>query len=185
MYRGERQGFFWLASTDHRLVDLVEKCPELFRGRSVVVTAFDSGPLAPARDERDAGWEQRGEVAITPRNLDPSEIPFDNFDEWYLFGGHVPDFGTFEVFVNWGGFSPTPPEAPSLQDPTWDQATARERVRDVEALQARFWDQLQRLQPSCYVADGDLLTVVTQSEAERNQIWDQLARVNDHNGTKR
>ena len=172
--RGERNGFFWLVSTQHRLADLVEKCPELFVGRSVVVTAFDSGPLAASPKERDAGWEQRGDIAIAPRDLDASNIPFDNYDEWYLFGAHVAEFGSFEVFVNFGGFSPVPPEAPSPPDPTWDEDAAREHVRDVEALHARFWDQLQRLQPACYVADGDLLTVVTQSEVERNRMWDEL-----------
>ena len=134
-----------------------------------------SGPLAATPEEREAGWQQRGDVAVAPRDLDPSKIPFDNFDEWYLFAGQVPEFGTFEVFVNWGGFSLIPPEAPSVQVPTWDHAAAREHVRDVEALQARFWSQLQRLQPSCYVADGYRLTVVTQSEDERNRIWDALA----------
>ena len=175
MYRGNRDRFFWLVSTHHTLGDLVDKCPELFVGRSVVVTAFDSGPLAPTREERDAGWQQRGDVAIAPPDLEPSKIPFDNFDEWYLFDGQVPEFGGLEVFVNCGAFSPVPPEPASRQGPTWDEGARREYVRDLEALQARFWSQLQRLQPSCYIGDGDLLTVVAQSEVERNRIWDQLA----------
>lgn len=102
-------------------------------------------------------------------------MPFDNFDEWYLFDGPVPDFGSFERFVSFGGFSPAPPEAPSLHHPTWDEAAAREHILGVEVLQARFWDQLERLQPTCYVADGNLLTIVTKSEGERNRVWDALA----------
>ena len=105
MYRREREGFSWLVSTHHTLGDLPKKCPKLFVGRSVVVTAFDSGPLAPTPEEREAGWRQRGDVAIAPRDLDPSKIPFDNLDDWYLFGGQLPEFGSFEVFVNFGGFS--------------------------------------------------------------------------------
>ena len=152
MRQGERNGFFWLVSTRHTLGDVVAACPELFVGRSVAVTSFDSGPLALTPEERDSGWQQRGDVAIAPRTLAPSNIPFDDsFDEWYVFDGQVPDFGSFELFVNLSGFSP-----------------------EASSPQARFWDQLQRLQPSCYVAYGDLLTIVTKSEDERNRVWDAL-----------
>jgi hypothetical protein len=174
MDRGERNGFFWLVSSDHGLADLVDKCPELFVGRSVAVTAFDAGPLALTPEERAAGWTVQGDVAVAPRDLDPSKIPFDNYDEWYLFDRPVPEFGVFEVFVKWGMFSLVPPEPASVKDPTWDLAAARAHVRDVEAFQTLFWDQLQRLRPSCYIGDGDLLTIVTQSEAERNRIGDRL-----------
>jgi hypothetical protein len=181
MYRGERDGFFWLVPAHHRLGDLVDKCPELFVGRSVAVTAFDGGPFAPTPEEHVAGRKVQGDVTIAPQDIDPSNIPFENWDEWYLFDGPVPEFDTFEVFVNWGTFSPVPPEEPWQDpkwEPTWDLAAARARIREVEAFQNRFWDQLQRLRPSCYVADGDLFTVVTQSEAERNRIWDRLAAEN-------
>ena len=162
MRRGERNGFFWLVSADHTLGDVVDTCPELFVGRSVVVTSFDSGPLTLRSEDLDAGWEQRGDVAIAPRSIAASSIPFDNsWDEWYVFDRQVPDFGSFERFVSFVGFSPAPPEAASR--------------RDLDVLQARFWDQLQRLQPSCYVADGDLLTIVTKTEDERNRVWDALA----------
>lgn len=175
MRRGERDGFFWLVSADHTLGDLVDTCPELFVGRSVAVTSFDSGPLTLTPEDLDSGWEPRDDLAIAPQGLDPSQIPFDNFDEWYVFDGQVPDFGSFERFVSFVGFSLVPPEAASLQEATPDDAAAREHVRNVEILQARFWDQLQRLQPTCYVADGNLLTIVTKSEGERNRVWDALA----------
>jgi hypothetical protein len=88
--RGEHNGFFWLVSTQHGLADLVEKCPKLFVGRSVVVTAFDSGPLAASRKERDVGWEQRGDIAIAPRDLDASNIPFDNTTNGICSAGTCP-----------------------------------------------------------------------------------------------
>lgn len=161
--RGQRDGFFWLVSGDHTLGDLVDRCPELFVGRSVAVTSFDSGPLTLTPEELDSGWQQRDDVAIAPPDLDPSKMPIDNFDEWYLFDGQVPDFGSFERFVSFVGFSPAPPEAASL-----------EHIRGLEVLRVRFWDQLERLQPTCYVAEGGLLSVVTKSEGERNRVWDAL-----------
>jgi hypothetical protein len=87
----------------------------------------------------------------------------------------VPPTPNLEVFVNYGGFSLSPPSLTRPpQDPTWDQVALRESERLVSEIQTRFWSQLESLAPLAYLAEGDQLTLVTKSESEHNRAWAAL-----------
>jgi hypothetical protein len=108
-------------------------------------------------------------VAVSPTVVDASALPCDNHDEWYVFPDHVPECGSPELFVSYGGFSPEP-----IAEADWDETWDPRARREIEALQDRFWAALHRFNPWLYVADGDLLTLVTKSEADRNRASERL-----------
>jgi hypothetical protein len=170
MHKGRHGNYYWLVSADGNLCDLVLAMPQLVVGKRVVVTAFDSGPLQLTSGELQAGWQQVGPIAVSPRIADASALPCDNYDEWYAFEDGVPDFEATEPFVSCLGFSAVPP-AESGWDETWDHV-ARQQL---EALQDRFWVTLERLNPAAYFACGELLTLVTKSEPARDRAWEYFA----------
>ena len=170
MHKGRHEDYYWLASAEGSLCELVIALPQLVVGKRVVVTAFDSGPLQLSPDEQQDGWLQRGAVAVSPRIADASALPCDNYDEWYAFEDAVPDFEATEPFVGYLGFSPVPP-AEMGWDETWDHVARRQ----IEALQDRFWATLERLNPASYLACGEILTLVTKSETARDRAWEYLA----------
>jgi hypothetical protein len=67
METGSRGRYFWLTSADHDLDYLLTSCPQIFLGRYLTVTSFDSGSLVPNEDEVVAGWECRGGIAYSPK----------------------------------------------------------------------------------------------------------------------
>jgi len=170
MQTGRHGDYYWLASAEGSLCDLVIALPQLVVGKRVVVMAFDSGPLQLTPDELRAGWLQRGAVAVSPRIADASALPCDNCDEWYAFEDAIPDFEATEAFVSYLGFSPVPP-AKMGWDETWDHVARRQ----IEVLQDRFWAALERLNPAAYLVGGEVLTLVTKSESARDGAWEYLA----------
>ena len=64
------------------------------------------------------------------------------YDEWYVFEKPVPP-GEIEVFVNWLGFRVYDPEFKWCAD--------------------RLWEQMTRLAPESYIADGSVFTFATRN----------------------
>ena len=163
---GSQDQYEWLV-TDQQF-DLLQICPSVVLGKYIAITSLDSGPLVPTDEERAAGWENRGNIAYSPKIQDAASVPRAEYDEWYIFGGPV-DLGTshlgkniFEVpqeqghvsvFVNYG-FALHPPERTSL-------ATL-------------FWPQMTRVRPESYVADNDYLTFVTANKTLFASVLDAV-----------
>lgn len=153
---GSHGSYFWLASDQHCLDDLIEICPQAFSGKYLAVTSLDSGPLFLTDEEKQNGWQSRNEIAYSPRVQSPQELRRDGFDEWYVFEaskdlGSVrhgdfeshPTPGLIRVFVNYGDFAP----------------------HDSGGFIDLFWEQLDQIQPQSYVADGNaFLTFVTRDK---------------------
>ena len=153
---GSQGVYEWLA-TD-RALDLLVVCPDLVKGKYLAITSLDSGPLVPTEEEKEAGWEQRSNIAYSPKIQAVASVPRAEWDEWYIFDRPV-DLGIshlgeniFEapqtkghvsVFVNYG-FALYPADRAGLVD--------------------LFWPQLERIQPESYVADNDYLTFVSANE---------------------
>lgn len=158
METGSRGRYFWLTSADHDLDNLLMSCPQIVLARYLAVTSFDSGSLVPNKDEVIAGWESRGGIAYSPKIESVEKLPYDLYDEWYLFKsprdlGNLFQGNVFETslqdgqvasFVNFGGFSLHSPEMKDLAD--------------------LFWLQLGLIQPESFIADGRLLNFVTYDE---------------------
>jgi hypothetical protein len=148
------QGIYEWLVTDQQF-DLLQICPDVVLGKYIAITSFDSGPFVPTSEENAAGWENRVNIAYSPKIQEVAGLPRAEYDEWYIFGAPF-DLGTshlgenvFEVpqeqghvsvFVNYG-FALHPPERNSLAD--------------------LFWPQMARILPESYVADNDYLTFVS------------------------
>jgi hypothetical protein len=153
-YEGNRDGYYWLATRDE-IRPLPNLVREAHRGLRVGITSFDSGPLVPEPVEVELGWTVQGRVMVSPPLTEDLFIPHDNHDEWYLVERACFDQHAMEIFVNSCGFtlaSPSELEAPA----------DREWLDFLQALQQRFWEQIQRLQPMTYVAMGENDIVVSR-----------------------
>ena len=171
-FPGARDGYRWYQSAQGSLGELLDRVPSLVVGRYVAVTSFDSGPLRLGDDERRSGWTSSEAVACSPRIADPRELPHDGYDEWYVLLRPT-DLERSEVFVNYDGFGLQSPTALLDQlHPTCDRSLALEQRDWLAACQERFWNQLARLQPETYLAEGDNLICVTRNE----QAFDDLCK---------
>jgi len=160
MKTGVHEAYDWFEFSANTFIShVIEKCPEIFVQRYLVVTAFDSGPLSLSKDQEKAGWIRRGELAYSPRLATLNDLQSGEFDEWYIFDRPVTDQWQ-EVFVNDGGWTLAPSENSAVQ-----------------ALQSRFWTLCERLQPETYIADGTALMVVTRNDDMATSIKTALGKL--------
>ena len=137
--------YFWLEDASLFISDLLRLVPDVVVGKYLIVTSFDSGPLNLENTDFQRGWLQRDELAINPSVISTSDMPNDEYDEWYVFL-KPPVLEDFDVFVNYGSFC--------LQDPVQLLADGEtsEALNLIRDLQRDFWDQLELKVPESYVA---------------------------------
>ena len=94
-------------------------------------------------------------MAYSPQLESLTRLPYDNFDEWYVFTSPT-SLPSCDVFINFGGFTLKKPEE-CLADlhPTWDRVSAKALADDQMRLQEQFWNQLELFGAESYIADGD------------------------------
>jgi hypothetical protein len=157
---GTHGSYQWLATAQYELGDFVRRCPVALLGKYVAVTSLDSGPLFLTEDEKIAGWQSRNDVAYSPQIRSPEQLRHGGFDEWFIFNspkelGQLWSGNVFEIpttadhiaaFVNFGDFAPHNPELVGLLNP--------------------FWEQLERIQPESYVADGNAFLTFASRESQ-------------------
>jgi hypothetical protein len=158
---GERAGYRWLSRSSP-----IEGLPDLVRrhhpGRFLAIAAFDSGPIRPSPTEIEAGWTVQGSLMISPPLTESLEIPYDDWDEWYLVDRPHLAIAQPEFFVNLSGFTLVDPaELVRRQDPTWD----RKGHDWLIPLQERFWEQLLAIGPISYIAMSEVELVVSRDPA--------------------
>ena len=140
---------------------LIRLCPETLLGRYLVVTSIDSGPLQPNAEETSAGWCVDDRLAYSPRLESLSLLPYEGYDEWYLFTSPA-KLSSCDVFINFGGFTLRSPEESLAElDPTWDCAGAKALADEQGLQQSRFWTQLESFGAESYIADGDNFVFAT------------------------
>lgn len=151
VFSGERDDYSWVEwdSRAPSLRDLLEAFPKIVMGRYLVNTSFDSGSLPLTESESADGWDKYSRLALSPVITSLSQIPFDQYDEWYVFESSR-RFDDHEVFVNYGGFS--------LHTELYLDATER------------FWRQLSIIEPETYLSEGDNLLFVTKDKTLHEQI---------------
>ena len=166
---GASGDYHWLTSVDHKITDLLRLCPDVVLHRYLAVTSIDSGALHLTEEERHRGWwtaeegrifrglpdgarEDRDDwrIAYSPCLDSIHGLPNETheeccsgFDEWYVFERAIP-VGDIETFVNWGL---------RLYDPSW------------KWLIDRYWEQIARLAPESYIAEGAVFTFATRNAA--------------------
>lgn len=174
METGEQGNYFWLEDASLFIGDLLAVAPEIVVGEYLVVTSFDSGPLELGDEQFQQGWMQHDDLAINPSVLNTSDIPFDEYDEWYLFRT-APLLEGFEVFVNYGSFCLQDPEQLFAKSPSTDVVGTRYLVDVVRDMQERFWNQLELKAVESYVAGGSRLTVATKKANMHKVLVTRLA----------
>jgi hypothetical protein len=159
----------WLTMLECDISGLLRLCPEVVLDRYLAVTSIDSGTLKLTDQERRDGWwtadearvfrgsswghrEDRDDwkVAYSPRINSIHGLPNEThdeccagFDEWLVFDASAP-VTEMEAFVNWSGFR--------LYDPEWKWCAER------------LWEQMERLRPDSYLADGTVFTYATRTD---------------------
>jgi len=162
---GAHAEYQWLTMLDCYISDLLRLCPDVVLNKCLAVTSVDSGTLKLTdQQKRDGWWTSEGakvfrvahpgghredrddwKVAYSPRVDSIHETHSEycsGFDEWYVFERAAP-VEEIEVFVNWSGFR--------LYDPEWKWCADR------------FWEQMLRLAPESYIADGTVFTFATRN----------------------
>ena len=167
--QGKHGKYFWLErsietrAVDLPLIRLTKDCPDVIFNKHVVITSLDSGPLGLNDQQINAGWERLGRFAISPRISNAGDVPFQWFDEWYIFNDAVPALADIEVFVNRGTFSLGEPN-PTIETMYVgsDSSVRAAMVAAVEPWREKFWTQLGQLDAESYVANGNCFTFVTR-----------------------
>jgi hypothetical protein len=162
---GSHGNYQWLIKALSDITTLLRLCPDIVSGKYLAVTAIDSGTLRLTEEEKRDGWFTTGAgtirrdenediheerfIAHSPRIASIHGLPneehdecCEGFDEWYVFE-NAPSPTEIEVFVNWGDFR--------LYDPVWQGHIDR------------FWEQMERIAPESYIADGTVFTIVTSN----------------------
>lgn len=159
MKQGNSHNYWWLEGTDLGIGDLVNACPEIFVNRTVAITAFDSGPIKPNDNEKSKGWYSKGNVFYAKNVITPSELPYEQFDEWYIFDELV-EFTPGDLFVNYGGFCLSDTTERWVNaDPTWCKKALNETDNYIKERQKKFWHFVEKVAPRIFLLDGDLLIV--------------------------
>src|SRR5262245_25772877 len=161
---GTQDSYSWFVSTTNGLSDIVRACPAILVDRYVAITSFDSGPLTPSEDERAAGWWAEADVMYSPQLTLHDVVPRGEYDEWYVFTEPTrcrPE----DVFVNYGGFTLEDPETVlDREGQSTDLVGRADLIFNGRQLLRRFWEQMGRIQPETYLAEGDLLLMATKNK---------------------
>lgn len=176
MYRGLNADYYWLEIVDSTkewkfMDDLLRICPEFVRGKYLVITAWDSGPLKLRGENFRSGWIKHDRLAINPAVQSVNDVPYMSYDEWYIFS-KTPLLEPFKVFVNDFSFS--------LRDPE-DLLSEKEpiEVERIKELQELFWLQIELKRVETYVSAGHRFLLVTQEKELYQRMVDFLC--NDNN----
>ena len=173
---GRHGAYEWVDLAGVLFAELLAAVPDLVRGRHVAVTSFDSGPLDLTPEERASDWLRIGEVAWSPRVGEPLALPFEHYDEWYVFDEVRIEFVPADQFISYlsfrlAGVSPTERDDPAA--PAW----VGEVLDQLPAMQTRFWSAIERAAPVSWLAQNHWRTfVLTRDAALAEQVteWAML-----------
>jgi hypothetical protein len=160
MFHGVHGEYKWLETSAHTVYDVLQICPAVAANRNIVITSYDSGALHPANEELHRGWRVNGRSVHIPVGDNVSTIPFEIFDEWYIFSSAAPEID-FKVFVKFDWFALGPAQA---------LYTRNGNAFDLKRIQRLFWQEIEQANPESYLARGNRLKFVTQNSANFNLV---------------
>lgn len=165
-FEGIHDGWQWFVSNS-RLNDLLRLVVRGHLGHRLWITAFDGGPICPSAQEIVRGWKVVDSAMVSPPLEEGIDVPYDEFDEWYIFDDDRSRLSDVERFVNYSGFNLADPRAMAESfDPTWE----RSGLDWLYPIQERFWQQIDRLAPMSYISSGDRDVVVTKCHSFAESI---------------
>lgn len=157
--------YHWFDLPEHQLAldELESLCPSFLRGKQIVCSCWDSGPLVPTGDEVRAGWTRQGELAVSPIIDKVGQVPWgDGYEEWFVAPEHI-ELIDFHGFVNRAIFRLGAAIEPD-HDTTWCSKLEVDYLEDLEELQRAFWEHIETVMPETWIGDGHRFSVITRHE---------------------
>lgn len=156
MHTGTHGEYYWIELSKEFLDGVIAAHPEIVLDKFIVNTSSDSGPLQLSPQEIENGWSSDDRLAFSPRFDKDRDIPWGTWEcysEWYVFTSSNAFITDFEVFINYGAFYLQDCEFPEMLE--------------------RFWNQLEKISPESYLADGSYTIFVTRNKSlfDRVTIW--------------
>ena len=170
MFHGVNGEYRWLETAAHEVYDVLQVCPAVAASKNVVITSFDSYPLQPTSEEMQRGWRVSGRSVHIPVGDNISAIPFEIFDEWYIFITNSPE-REYKVFVKYDWFTLGPAQA---------LYSRNGNAFDLKRMQRWFWQELEQLNPESYLGRGSRLKFVSKNAEHFNMVLrglSSLARI--------
>ena len=160
MFHGVQGEYRWLETSAHEIYDVLQVCPAVAANRNIVITSFDSDPLQPTSEEMQRGWRVSGRSVHIPVGENVSSIPFEIFDEWYIFTGEAPE-RDYKVFVKHDWFTLGPAQA---------LYSRSGNAFDLKRMQRWFWQEIEQVAPESYMGRGNRLKFVTRNPEHFSQV---------------
>src|SRR5689334_13721670 len=133
MFHGVQGDYRWLETSAHEIYDVLQVCPAVAANKNVVITSFDAGPLHPTSEEMQRGWHISGRSLYVPIGDNVSAIPFEIFDEWYIFSGNAEE-REHKSFVKHDWFTLGPAQAVYSRNGS---------AFDLRRMQRWFWQEME------------------------------------------
>ena len=160
MFHGVHGDYRWLETPAHQIYDVLQVCPAVAANRNIVISSFDSGPLQPTSNEMQRGWRICGRTMHIPVGENVSSVPFEVFDEWYIFTGDSPE-RDYKVFVKHDWFTLGPAQA---------LYSRNGNAFDLKRMQRWFWQEIELLAPESYMGRGSRLKFVSRNAEVFNTV---------------
>jgi hypothetical protein len=160
MFHGVQGEYRWLETAAHEIYDVLQVCPAVAANKNIVISAFDSGPLQPTSEEMQRGWRISGRAVHIPVGENVSSIPFEIFDEWYIFTDESPE-RDYKIFVKHDWFTLGP--AQSLYSRSGN-------AFDLKRMQRWFWQEMEQLQLESYLGRGSRMKFVSRNPEHFNTV---------------
>ncbi|HEV7675876.1 MAG TPA: hypothetical protein VGQ12_15195 [Candidatus Angelobacter sp.] len=170
MFHGVNGEYRWLETAAHEVYDVLQVCPAVAASKNVVITSFDSYPLQPTSEEMQRGWRVSGRSVHIPVGDNIAGIPFEVFNEWYIFNSDSPE-REYKVFVKYDWFTLGPAQA---------LYSRNGNAFDLKRMQRWFWQELEQANPESYLGRGSRLKFVTKNAEHFNTVLrglSSLARI--------
>ena len=148
METGKYKDFYWLEAVSenyYSIHNLIDADPNFFNGLFLAITSFDSGPLIPTEEEIKKGWTYKDEIAYSPCITSGFDLPYDQYDEWYLFKEKT-ILPSMEVFINTLGFTLGEINSNSSNE---------QQIHFLKDLQNKFWNQAEYINLYRFIGDAD------------------------------
>ena len=170
MFHGVQGEYRWLETAAHEVYDVLQVCPDVVANKNVVITSFDSYPLQPTSEEMQRGWRTSGRFLHIPVSDNVSAIPFEVFDEWYIFTEESPE-REYKIFVKYDWFTLGPAQAVYSRNGN---------AFDLKRMQRWFWQELEESKAESYLGRGSRLKFVSRNAEYFNTVLrglSSLARI--------
>jgi hypothetical protein len=159
MFHGVQGEYRWLETAAHQIYDVLHVCPAVAANKNIVITSYN-GQLQPTEEERQRGWRVNGRSIYIPVGESVSAIPFEVFEEWYIFSAAAPE-RDYKNFIKFDWFTLGPAQS------TYSQSGIH---FDLKRMQRWFWQEMERVRPESYLACSSRLKFVTRDPGNFNQV---------------